>query len=324
MELAFYVLGLGCTCLVIFTRSNTAATALLAVVFAYIISARLAPPEVDMAVYYKYLSFFHPYMIKEFLYYAVTSFLYSVLQDQNFVFIVVDIAAVGLLRAFVLPELGKTRAALFVALLVFSFIGVMGLQNVYRQYLASMLMAVGFIALEQKKTKSAIIAATSALFVHNAAVILALMLIMTSSTKLFVQKNIIYFAGGLFLMVLLIAYFTIGIRLKSNRDTGANMLWLYFILAAFAFFLFGHRATTHKGVVLRSASFLILLLPVFQMSGGSTAGERIFMFAFPIFLYEALKHSRHLVFSDKTLEFMIFVVFCGPTLAVYSSRQFLT
>ena len=67
MELAFYALGIVCTLVVIATRAKAAATALLLVLVAYVISARLAPPEVDMAVYYQYLSFFRPYMIKEFL-----------------------------------------------------------------------------------------------------------------------------------------------------------------------------------------------------------------------------------------------------------------
>ena len=102
------------------------------------------------------------------------------------------------------------------------------------------------------------------------------------------------------------------------------MLLFYLMLSFLAFLLFGNPATSHKGTVIRSALFLVILLPIFQMSGGSTAGERIFMFVFPILLYELCKSSNHLIFSVRTQEIALFVIFCGPTLAVYSSRQFLT
>ena len=96
--------------------------------------------------------------------------------------------------------------------------------------------------MRKKNKKSAILIAASALFIHNAAIIMAMMVLMISVSRAFVQKNITYFAAGLSIAILLVVYFKIGIRLKSNRDTGANMLLFYFILAMLAFVLFGNRA----------------------------------------------------------------------------------
>ena len=186
----------------------------------------------------------------------------------------------------------------------------MGFQNVYRQYLASILMTVGFLSMDQKKRKSVFIATFSACLVHNASVLVAMILLMKSISKAFVQKNIIYFGVGLLIAALLFVYFTFMVRLKSNRDTGANMLLFYFMISALFVLIFGHRLTTHKGILLRSAVFLILLLPIFMISGGSTGGERIFMFVFPIFLYEVLKNSRHSIFSDRVVELVLFIIFC--------------
>ena len=137
-------MGLLCTVACIATRANAAATALLIILVAYMVSARLAPPEVDMSVYYELITAFRPYMIKEFLYYSVTSFLYSILQDRSLVFIFLDLAALALLGACMFRELGRTRTIIYLAIFLFSFIGVMGLQNVYRQFLASLFFVILF------------------------------------------------------------------------------------------------------------------------------------------------------------------------------------
>ena len=323
MELTIYLVGIVCTGLVIATRAKIAATCLLLILVTYVIIVRLAPPQVDMKVYYQLLSNFSPYMLKEFLYYYVTNFLYQILKDRNLVFIVIDLATFGVLMACLRPELGRTRTIIYMAFLLFSFVGVMGLQNIYRQFLASILLTIGFITFEQRKKKTAALAILSAAFIHNASLLLIMLFFMTSVSRAFVQKNLVYFIVGLSVATALFAYFVIGIRIKSNRDTGANMLPLYIILSALVFLLFANRATSHRGTLLRSASFLVMVLPVFLMSGGSSGGERIFMFTFPILLYEVFKYSRHLVFGDRAQELMIFIIFCGPTLAVYSSRQFL-
>ncbi len=324
IETALYLLGLLLTLTAILNHSRWLARVLLFVIMLYIIGARFSPPEVDMAVYYKYLTFFSPYMIKEFLYYFVTSFLYRVIHNRDLVFIVIDFMTLGAVWFNVRKKLDLPLSAVFLALLVLSFVGVMGLQNVYRQFLSSLFVLTAFLLSDDKKYKSASVFAISAIFIHNAAVLLVFMLFLSRLSKAFVQKHSVFFVAGLIIGGVMIAYFTLGIRLKSNRDTGSNLLVFYYIIVAFAFAIYGFRATCRKPVILQSALYLLLVLPAFQISSGSSGGERLFMFAFPVFLYEMIKYMKHLKVRNSLVLLSIFVVFCVPTLLVYSSRQFIT
>ncbi len=106
-------------------------------------------------------TFFQFYSAREWLYWASASLLYSVVKSKEITFTLIDLVLIALVfkirKNFDLPYY-------FILLFFIFFPSVMGMQNIYRQFIATVLICLA-ISLKTKKIKWLVLC--SAVFIHN-------------------------------------------------------------------------------------------------------------------------------------------------------------
>jgi len=255
----------------------------------------------SMAVYY----------LKEPVVWLGQRYLFNYLQDPYAVFVIFDIVA-GVILFNALKMLRVPQYAYFAVLLFFPFI--LGMQNVYRQWVASILLLSSFSLIWKGKSdlKAYAFFAASVLAHNVAAVFMPLLFInkgRATGKSVWVLSFGISFAG---------IYF--GSETKSSAHTGANLSYAYLMLLLLFLCLV---AILDKGVIRKERKVeykLIVGLTVLSSLGtailSSAASERISMLCllvlYPVlsvFFEERIKQRVPLRISFMILGFIPILFF---------------
>ena len=323
IEASLYIFGVFAVVLSNSSKVISSTLVLIAVCFLYILSASFSDPQVDMQVYYRRMLEFRPYMASEFLYYGMTFYLYKIFGNQSVVVSIINIAMLVLVYSKINRCLGRRYTVLFLALIVFSFVGVLGAQNVYRQFLASLFLLISYSHIVNKEDVRGSFYFLIALFIHNASLIFFPVLAAIFIARMFRQKALVYFVCYICVSVVLYVYFQADVQFKSSVDTGGNYLGLYWFLCFSLLGVFSSLKLCRIRRIVPATLFLVICLPMFFFSQGSTGGERVFMLLFPVILFEYFCGVHLIKVRRVVLHYAVIGVFCVPTMLFFSSRQFL-
>ena len=276
----------------------------------------------DFVRYQEYLSYIAPFMYPEFLYYGVTHFLFIVFNSEQLTFLLIDFVCLWLIFR-TSDSMPSHLKYLYLFILVSSFWFVLGTQNVYRQFLASVFLLRAISLHEERK---AIYFVIMAFFIHNASVFFAplvfVSLIRSKKVK-YILYFILFFGSFLFFLV-----YSLGLveRLKSNINTGFDLSIIYIIMIL----IFSVVLLIVKKWLVKGSFFVIckMLFPLSAMiplsfTDGSTASERIFIYFIPILIYYTFYYCDLNSIKNKFLPLCVFIVFCLPVLVFPATRYFL-
>lgn len=222
------------------------------------------------------------YYIREPVFWLGQRYLFEYINNSYIVFVVYDVVAgIVLFKAF--SNLKVPRYAYFGILIFFPFI--LGMQNIYRQWLASIIFLYSF-SLVWKEDFSLKPYATFLLscLTHNvAAIFFPLLLIKNKNPilKFFWLPSFIISFAGVYL----------GAEEKSSADTGDNLSMAYLLLLLTLFFL---TIALDKGKILQKRIFeyklifsLFILALMATINLSSAGSERVSMFCL-IIVYPVL------------------------------------
>ena len=323
MELVSYALLVANTFLLLLVKDSIVRICHFFFLVFYFLTVRFSEPDVDMAVYYHLASGFSPYMMKEFVFYGGINFLYRLIENPSIVFLVVDFMLLLFLFRTLKTALPSRLALYLISLICVSFVGVLGFQNIYRQYTSSILALIAYIYLLDRKVLPSFFVLSVSLFIHNAIILIFPFFFSIYFIRYFKQKLILFLILGLIAVIALYIYFKLGLSYKSNTDTGGNFIYFYWIFSLSLFLCFVSMYIVSKRVVFYSALYLVVLLPVFLVSGGSTAGERFFMMLFPIMLLDFSRSIAHVRVSPTPTASLVLLLLVSPVFLFFSARQFL-
>lgn len=287
MELLFY-LGLAVLSIFFSLRRNAVANTRIFFIFWIVAYSSLVLVvrntfDVDINTYASSMSSssLSIYYLKEPIVWLGQRYLFSWVQDPLYVFVIFDLLA-GILLFRTLKNFNLPQYAFFSILIFFPF--VLGMQNIYRQWVASIIFLYSFsLAWNQSDSVKRYTAFLLSVMSHNVAAIFV-PLIFISKRK--VLGKLMWYVS--FLVAIL------GIRLgaetKSSTDTGSDLTLVYLFLITFFIFLI---PLLDRGVVrkLRKLEYKLLgslfLLSICSIVFLSSAGaERVSMFcllvAYPI------------------------------------------
>jgi hypothetical protein len=221
------------------------------------------------------------YYLKEPVVWLGQRYLFSWLQDPFYVFLSTDLF-VGLLLFRALKNFNLPQYAFFSILIFFPF--VLGMQNVYRQWVANIIFLYSFsLVWNQRGSVKRYAAFMLSVMTHNVAAIFVPLLFIRK--RKVIGKLIWY---GAFLVAIL--GIKLGADTKSSADTGSDLTLVYLFVITFFIFLI---PLLDRGVIRKFRSLEYKLLgSLFLLSSGSimflsSAGsERVSMFclmvAYPI------------------------------------------
>lgn len=246
---------------------------LFVLIFIYFLIVRNYPHD-DMHAYRSEITtpielmMINIYFIREFLFWGTSSVLYSLVHSELFVFLLLDI--VGLIVVF-LTRRNFKLPTYYIPLFYLSFPGIMGAQNIYRQFLASIffLAAMSYLYVNDKKTGCIFL--LIAPFLHNSVAVFFPILILISDVK---NAKFWFFVSCIGMILLLPQM----VSSKSNSSTGLDLIYLYVLVVLLSFLLFyiTQRIVGHKNLLIRRISFFLFILTVAaSILMGGAQSERI-------------------------------------------------
>lgn len=287
MELIFY-LGLAVLSIFFSIRCNVIANTRIFFIFWIVAYSSLVLVvrktfDVDINNYASSMSYssFSIYYIREPIVWLGQRYLFGWLQDPFHVFVIFDLLA-GILLFRTLRNFNLPQYAFFSILIFFPF--VLGMQNVYRQWVASIIFLYSFsLTWNQSDSVKRYTAFLLSVMSHNVAAIFVPLLFIK---KRKVLGKLMWY--GSFLVAIL--GIKMGADTKSSADTGSDLTLAYLFLITFFIFLI---PLLDRGVVrkLRKLEYklvgsLLLLSSCSIVFLSSAGAERVSMFcllvAYPI------------------------------------------
>lgn len=288
-------------------------------VVAYLVAARLSPLDADMITYEQALQrplgamLINPYYLREWAYWIVSGLVHQLTESTRLTFLLFDLLA--------LYAVARARNHLqlphyFVGLMFILFSSVLGVQNIYRQFLASCLLLLAIVQPGKRRWLTFAIAG----FIQNAAFLfLPLMFAYQSPSRPGVREWL--FAGAA-IAVLIGLPFAAGT--KSTAATGADLR------AAYLAVLLGtlYMITVIKRGVLKydlalPLGFTVALFGVSVAVLGASQAERVGMmsiFLLTPFLCDIVGRQRELSPITRAL---LVITLSAPALMFPSSLAFL-
>lgn len=274
--------------------------------------------DADIAIYARLMTFdgFPYYQFKEPLIWFSQKILYKIFGNSFTVFAICDLI-IGLILFKTLYNLKVKKYVYFSILLFFPVI--LGMQNIYRQWVASVLFLYS-ISLIWNNTisRKSIFAFVISIFSHNSAVL------MTSVYFSIIRGSARHFwLLSLLICILLMFY---GAKLKSTATTGADLSLAYVILSVFMIIaiclldagkikkLYLYQYKILMSVVVLSVSSLFLL--------SSASSERVSM-SFLIILYPILSIIIEERFKRPILIRLLFLFSSFVPITIYPISQFI-
>lgn len=275
------------------TKKTTYGIMFLLVVYSFIV--RFSGFDADMVNYaekLRYVNFnvFHIYFIKEWFYWYFSSFLYMILSVEELVFVFYDI----LFYILVYKVIDRYKLPLYVWLLyVLFFPSLMGMQNVFRQFIATSFLLYAIHLFDNKKNKLKYLMFTLAGFTHNLAFLFFPMLFVNKKNKF------LLIISSVSVLVLL----PLASRSKSISSTGADLTVLYLIVAVIILcYLVLSSKFVLRGVLVKNYYLVlyIITLVFFSINAlGQSQAERVgmvgFQLMFPAIFYIIEKKFNNLI-----------------------------
>lgn len=295
----------------------------------FIIVIRYSGFDTDMVIYSQYMHSFSFFMIKEFIFYGLITQVYNLFQNEINSFIFIDIIVL-LLLVYFLRKLNK-HYIMVLPIFLLSFAFIMGMENVYRQLIASIVLLYSYVIRKDKEQISNLFFIISVFF-HNSMIVFYPLLMLVGFFGFKFKLRIFLATGVLFISVILLTGVLQGIISggKSNVSTGLNMSYAYYMLYLFAtvFFIIKFKYKVGKYIKFFPSLYysLFILFPLtFLSSAGSSAAERIGMTIVLFWIFELYTYSLSIKNKIKSNLFrvLLLLVFSLPTLIFSSSRNFL-
>lgn len=247
----------------------------------YIITVRLSGFHDDLINYSENLKFpiatkFTFYYLKESFYWLLSTLIYSIVKNEVVTFLIFDFFCLYLLinicKKFNLPSY-------FILFYYLMFPSVMGFQNVYRQFIATIILLYS-ISLSFKNDKRKFIFFIASVFTHNTTLLTLPLIYLLNPVK----KSFHFLAG---ILIVFIVFF-LESKTKSYSSHGLS-LGLIYILVIFllSFFLFSTKIRTpeFKSIKVSIYSVYLTLLVFFMYFFlGESQSERLSMMAIQLLM----------------------------------------
>lgn len=211
------------------------------------------------------------YYSREPVFWLGSRMLYYLKESRVLVFLIFDLV-MGLVLYNALRRLSVPQYAYFSILVFFPF--VLGMQNVYRQWVASifLIFCLSFVA-GKYSNKKALFAFFLACLSHNGAGLFLPILIRIKKPP---NLLLIVICIGWILLAILF-----GVSVKSSNTSGLELQWLYFLVMLFVALFFAYFDTL-KGALKWSVGSQVLFVGIVSVGlaatiASSTVAERIGM-----------------------------------------------
>ena len=257
------------------------------------------------------------YYLREPGYWLSSRVIYSIINSAELTFFIFDIISFIFIwlanKNFKLPSYFPYMFLLF-------FPSVMGINNVYRQYLAMAIFLYSFslILSNKGRFRSAIFSAFSML-THNISMLFFPVIFIKYSRKVSVYMII----NCLFIIFIL----PFALSTKSNTETGNVNSYVYIIIS-FLMLLFYYSSYRGKlnGVNLQLLYYQIymnILLIVSILSMGGTQSKRVGMFCLSISLIMLVRAIEDNYKEKRLVRIAVCFLIISPTLIISNATQFL-
>ncbi|MDO3658221.1 EpsG family protein [Acinetobacter genomosp. 15BJ] len=258
------------------------------------------------------------YYLREPLYWFSSKFLYEyVVHDKTYVFFLLDVIFFTTFLLFIkknkLPEY-------LVFLFILFFPSILGIQNVYRQFLATFFIIYAIFN-EDKSTLKSFIYLFVAFLLHGVAILFV--------PFIFLKQR--KYLSTFFSFIILIAVYSVFGGDKSNSDTGDVNPAIY-LLAMFLIFLgyalINNFKIKYKGNFFINSFFLGFILYSFSIFlMGSGQSKRVGMIVLLLNLFSLIvyleKEYRNSIQNKVLIRILVFFFLTIITIVVPSSRNML-
>ncbi|MDV4314275.1 EpsG family protein [Acinetobacter indicus] len=291
------------------------------------IIARNSELKVDMVNYFQILSYdwdsylTNFYYLKEPVYWLSSKFLFSIVNNELLVFILIDVISMALFLYFCY----KNQVSNYFVFLFFCFfVSIMGFQNIYRQYLATFLIFSSVFLIKDKGDLSFFkknVVMVISILTHNVSALFYPLIYLRLG-----KKNLTYF----FIVTCFVFYFLWKfLDTKSSSETGEVGVGVFLGFLIFLFFIYSliNKFRFYGEELINFLKFIYLIvLSLFCLSLlGQAQFKRVIMIALVLSIYMIYK-AIELKFkkNDKILiRLTFFIVLVIPCFIFNSVKNFL-
>lgn len=250
--------------------------------FLFSVIARFNVVKIDMLTYtetmqYDLSSYMNLYYLREPIYWLFSKYLYNFTGDTRVVLILIDV----LFFLIILIAFYKKKVQTYFVFLFFCFfVSVLGFQNVYRQFLATIVLVATLFLVNSSTIKKGFYIFISTL-IHNVSILFFPLIFVDGNKKNYLK--LLFFGSGVFSFTYLLS------GSKSNSETGEVPPFIYFVFISILFlFHFILNKMKFKGEDLRyfyfySYSLALMLLCSFLL--GSAQLKRVGMICLILSLF---------------------------------------
>ncbi len=324
LELFFYVLIILVIPFLIFFRCNywVYLTITFILFVLYSISVRYSGFDIDMNTYANTLAFdnlFSFFYLREPVYWFFSSFLYKeIFYSEELTFVFLDIL---LLLVLLKAQYNFKLPIYFVLLIVVFFPGLMGMQNIYRQYFSMCILLLALSYSYRNETKKGYFFFVVSALTHNVAVLFLPLFFIFNSSK---NKFVLFSSSVVGVFVFL--PFVVGN--KSSDSTGADLgvFYLFFMAIIFSFILFCYVYMKNKRNLYNFLLFefyLLLLMMINIIIMGKSQAERVGMISLSLSLLVVIKVIENHLLERKLSAFVLMLFTIIPTFLFSSAFKML-
>lgn len=330
MELIAYILLILLATLTLLTESKLLYKLFfIPSVFAFMIIVRFSGFDKDII---NYASELHStgidlYYLREFVFWFGSRIVYFFTQDEILAFLLMDIIWISMMVKIGNRLSGfnsKNINNAFLVIIVTSFPFVLGFENIYRQFFATIFALMSYSMLNKQKSR-VLLFFLMAFFMHN---IIALLIPIFFVKKLYHFNLSDRIQIALSISLFFVVSLTFLVKLKSFEITGVN-LGVFYLLIFVALLIIGLIMFKNNIYVLfekiPSLFFIVILMTGLVALNIDMIAERLGMMFICFVSYDLFKYSAEI--EDKGMRsisrVVLMLLFSLPTLFFENARNFL-
>ncbi|WP_177223391.1 EpsG family protein [Modicisalibacter xianhensis] len=286
----------------------------------YSIIVRISGFDVDMKVYTDVLKkddLDGFYYLKEPVYWYFSHYLYKVINSETWTFVIID----SMVFFLTIKSVKNLKLPVYTALaLLLFFPYLLGLQNVYRQLLATVLLVYFYsICYKNSSNGHKLFVFIIAGLTHNVALLFFPIYFLFKS-----KVSLIFFVLSGALILILLPYV---VSYKSVSETGLELKWFYVSIIGIvciisAFFYFTYDLLKINIFLCNLYLFVISLYASFILGGAQS--ERLSMICLVLLLCNLFVQIESRFKEKKTIAFITCVALFLPSFLFSSTFYFLT
>lgn len=260
-----------------------------------------------------------PYYLKNIVFWGTNSLLYSAGLSPNIILYAWDIVT------FILMIKTRRNIGLpyyFIPLFYVSFVGVFGLQNIYRQYIASVFLLYILSTLYSKQWKFFALLMVAAL-IHSGSLMFVGAVWIASQRK----KVPGYLYSLMLVVMVVLSPKLFATDYLENTGSNFNILYLLTIILCASFCIYtwhmlGHRVDFRKDI-LTIVYLLVIAVTAYWVQGTSLYYERIGLFILPLMMMYTVKYIEYYR-QRRIMNVILSLVLIIPTFTFAASRLMLS